>query len=151
MLTIGVNDATAYGTTYKLLVKANEYSPATTLSVTIPSSKSSKVTSSLKISGKVDVIRNGSEITVTPSYKNCVADTTRSEELFIYSSADNYQTPVNDLFSITPNENGGYTIKRAEGAALNHTKKYKVRLETTIGDTPVKSALTSITVTMGSP
>lgn len=57
---------------------------------------------------------------------------------------------MNELFSIMPNGKGGYSITRAEGAPLDHSLKYKVKLVATFGSTTVESAQVSMSVTMGS-
>lgn len=149
-LTVAVNDRTAYGATYKVLVKADEYAPATTLTVTIPTEAKSDVTATLKATGRIDVVRDGSVVTVTPAYKNATALTPWQEELFIYSSEDGYSEPVKDLFCIEPNGSGGYTITKAEGAVLDHSSKYKVKLVSTYQDVNVETALVSFSVSMGS-
>lgn len=147
VLTVAVNDQTAYGTTYKLILRANEHAPSVTLTVTIPSMKKSAVTANLKVSGKLDVIRDGSSVTVTLAYKNCINTAGREETLLIYSSADGYKDPVNHLFKITDNEDGSYTITRAKDAALDHGKKYKIKLVNGIDNA---NAEADIKVTMGS-
>ncbi len=149
-LNIATNDATVYGANYKLLVKANAYATASTITITIPAKEKSAITASLKVSGKLDVIRNDSGITVTPSYKNCYDSKAAKEELFIYSSEDGYTRTVNHLFCIEANGKGGYLITKAEGAQLIHGPKYKVKVVTTFGNTEAESALTSMTVAMGS-
>lgn len=150
MLTVAVNDATEYGATYRIILRANKYAPASTLTVKVPVEEKSKITGSLKISGKLDVIRDGSAVTVTPGYKNCSTAAAGIARVYIYSSEDHYTEPVNHLFSVKANGKGGYVITKAAGAELNHSLKYKVRLVTAFDKTKVESPLTAIPVTMGS-
>ena len=149
-LTVGTNGSTAYGTTYKIILRACEKAPAYTLLVTVPSEENSNITATVKVSGKVDVIRDGSAVTVTPVYKNRSTAKPTEETLYIYSSADGYTTPVNDLFNIESNGKGGYSVTRNEQAELNHTYKYQVNVVSKFGEMEVKSAKTPMTVTMGS-
>ena len=149
-LTVGANTETEYGATYKILVMANDKAPTQTLTVTILARNKSTITASLKVSGKIDVIRDGSAVTVTPSYKNCLTGTKKTEKVFIFSSRDGYTEDVSHLFEINPNGKGGHSITRAEGAQLDHTLKYKVKVVTTIGNTNVESAKVSMSVAMGS-
>lgn len=147
-LNIAVNDNTAYGATYKLLVKANAYAPAATLTITVPTEAKSAIKSSLKAKGTIDVIRAGTAVTITPGYKNCGTGTVGTEELLIYSSADKYAAPVNDLFYIEKDAQGRYILTAAEG--LDHSKTYKAELVTTFGETKVTSARVALKVKMGS-
>ena len=141
-----VNTANSYQVTLKL--RLNDDSVAEK-SISLKVKKTIlKVT--LKASGKLDVIRDGSAVTVTPTYPSGSGQLERTEEIFVYSSADGYQEPVNHLFSITANGKGGYRIARAEGAELDHSLKYKVKMVTKFGATEVRSALVPVVVTMGS-
>lgn len=151
MLYLAVNDQTDYGQQYKLEVRADDYGPSSVLTVTIPARSKSLVQSSLKVKGKIDVIRKGTAVTVTPAYKNCTEQTGRTEELSVYCSADNYSVPVNHLFRIDPNGDGSYCITRAPGAELDHTLKYKVKIVTTFDNSvKVESTAAAMTVAMGS-
>jgi hypothetical protein len=102
---------------------------------------------SLKASGKIDVIRDGSAVAVTPSYKNCLNTAEAEAELTVYNSK---KTKVNDLFHIEPNGKGGYRITKAENAKLT-AGKYKVKLVAKIGELEVESKEISFTVTMAAP
>lgn len=153
-LSISTNDATLPGTSYKLLVKANSYAPASTLTINISAKNKSQITGNLKLTGKLDVIRDGSGITAVPSYRGCV-NAPRSEALEIYSSADGYQRPITDLFRVTANGAGGYTIARAPGKQIDHTLKYRVKLVTTFPGTSeapivVTSKFQNLSIMMGS-
>ena len=149
-LVIAVNTYTEQGKNYKVMVKAAENQSAVNLTVATPAAKSSKITPSIKASGKLDVIRDGSAITITPSYKNCIASTAKTEQIVFLSSADKYTAPVEGLFDVQPDGKGGYLITKAEGAQIDHTLKYKARLIATIGGFTETSKDISISVTMGS-
>ena len=149
VLKVAANDATQYGTVYRILLKANAAAPAVTLNVAILAQNKSNITAALKVGGSLDVIRDGVGVTVMPSYKNVAADTAKLESLVFYSSADNYTKAVNGLFQYTANGRGGYTITRAEGAKLDHSLKYKAELVSYIGGVEVRSSKVAIRVTMG--
>lgn len=152
-LHVALGDKAKYGERYKLYVRANAHAPASTVAITIPAQKKSAVTVNLKTSGKLDVIRDGSAVTVTPSYKNCREETERTEKLFIYSSEENYTTCVNDLFQIKSDGKGGYTIAKAAGKQIDRSLKYKVVLETVFGENEektIRSSMASLRVTVGS-
>ncbi|MBQ3193869.1 MAG: leucine-rich repeat protein [Oscillospiraceae bacterium] len=147
-LTVSVNEETQFGQSYKLLVKASEKAAATTLTVNIPAENRSSITGTIKLVGGIDVIRDGSSVTVTPTYKNCGNEARRTERLEIYSSADKYTEPVTELFEITRNENGIFIVTKS--GAVNHTQKYQVKLVTDFGNGVItESKLTSLKVTMG--
>lgn len=150
-LTVATNDLTAYGATYKLLIKAGEDHPAKTLTITIPAQNKSTVTATLKASGKIDVIRDGSSVTVTPAYKNSNAQTEKTERLAFYKEAGKTLEPADDLFTYESNGNGGYTVTKAKGAKLNHSGKYRVELVAVFGKTyEVRSNPVTISVKQGS-
>lgn len=150
-LTVALGEGAAFGSTYKVLLKANEYASPMTLTVTVPTEAKSKVTVTLKASGTLDVIRDGSTVTVTPSYKNVTDCAQMEEQLLIYSSADKYAESVNHLFSIRRSETGAFLITKAEGAVLDHTRTYKVQLVTVLGDTvTAESKQLTLKVKMGS-
>ena len=146
-LTVATNDATQYGKTYKIALQANADAPVSTLTVTIPALTKSGVTASLKASGKIDVIRDGSAVTVTPTYKNILDTSKAKEELFIYNSK---KECVNDLFAVESNGKGGYTITKAENSNLT-AGTYKVKLVAKIGDVPIPDKEISFNVTMAAP
>ena len=150
-LTISTNESTEYGATYKLLVKAGEGHAAQTLTVTILAENKSNVTATVKASGAIDVIRDGSSVTVTPSYKNSNAQTKKTERLAFYKVAGKTLEPADELFTYEPNGNGGYTVTKAEGAKLDHSGKYQVELVSVFGETyEVKSKPVAISVKQGS-
>ena len=146
-LTVRTNEETQYGAAYKLLICAEEGAPPETLTVTIPTEAKSNVTSTLSLKGSLDVIRDSSTVTVTPIYKNCAADTPRTEELRILRSDS---TDVTDLFQITKNQNGTFTIAKARGTQIDLTQKYQVMLFTSFNGSPVQSKFSNLSVKMGS-
>ena len=137
----------AYGERYQLRLMADANSPASKLTVNILSQSKSKVSLSLRAKGSVDVVRQGSAITVTPTYKNCGSGENWQEQLLVYSSADNYREPVEGLFHIHRLD-GSYTLTR-EGA-LDPNLRYKVRMVSTNAGVEISSSLISISVKMGS-
>ena len=143
-LQIAVNTATEPGETYNLQVKANRYAPAANLAIKIVDVDP---TVSLKTGGAIDVIREGTSILVTPAYKNCM-DLQKEEKLNVYSSADQFTTPVEGLFHIEKDDLGRFVLTAAPG--LDHTRTYKVELENTVSGVTVKSAKVSVKVKMGS-
>ena len=147
-LHVAVNNSTKFDTSYKLLVRAAEGAKASTLTVTIPAEKKSAITASLKAKGRLDVVRDGTTLILTPSYGNCSA-AVREETLEIYSSADNYAESIKDSFVITRNDQGQFLLTRAKGAELNHKLKYKAELTADFGGVTVK-ATASFKLKMGS-
>ena len=129
-LTVGTNDATGYGATYKLLIQATAFDKPVTLTVKIPAQQNSKVTASLKASGAIDVIRDASSVIVRPTYKNYAGLTPLEKVLTIFSSADGktYTEDVTSRFRITPNADGSYTVTKLPGEQLNAGLKYRAVL-----------------------
>ena len=125
-LTVGTNDATRYGATYKLLIQATAFDKPVTLTVKIPAQQNSKVTASLKASGAIDVIRDASSVIVRPTYKNYAGLTPLEKVLTIFSSAD--AEDVTSHFRITPNADGSYTVTKLPGEQLNAALKYRAVL-----------------------
>ena len=150
-LTVGTNDATQYGATYKLLIQATAFDKPVTLTVKIPTRQNSKVTASLKASGAIDVIRDGSCVTVRPTYKNYAGVTPLEKVLTIFSSADGktYTTDVTSRFLITPNGDGSFTVAKQPGEQLNTALKYRAVL-TLPGVENSDPAYVSLTVKSGS-
>ena len=156
-LTIALGSKAAYGDSYQLWLKADEHGAVSKLKISVLASKKSKVTLSLKAKGTLDVIRQGSAITLTPAYKNCTAGKAWEEKILIYSSADKYKEPVqtwregdeDGLFHVERLENGSYVLTR--NGAINPNLKYKVELVSELeGLEPVSSGKVSISVKMGS-
>ena len=152
-LIVAVNEKTQPGASYKIQLRAHEDTPATTLTVSILKANKSAIKSSLKAKGSIDVIRDGTEITITPSYKNCGNTAGRNEILQILKSdgtviADS-SWAENDVLTIQKNKQGQYIISKVSDADLDHSVKYKAKLITTFGNSAPIEAAASIKVTMG--
>lgn len=130
-LTVAVNDKTQYDATYKIPIQATENDPAVTLTVKIPAENKSTVTASLKAQGAIDAVRDGTSITVTPSYKNYMGLSDISQELTIESwsgkKGEAYQK-VDGLFQVQREVDGTYTITKAPGQTLDVSLKYRAKL-----------------------
>lgn len=146
---IELGEDAKFGESFQIRLKANAYSSAYTIKVTIPSESKSRVTVSLNAKGSIDVIRSSTQIVLTPAYKNCMAGKDWDETLWVYTSESKYKTaiPAEELFDITE-ENGSYIFTAKEG--LNPKLKYKVQLVSTLGELEYKSSPVSISVKMGS-
>ena len=145
-LYVGTNDATQYGKTYKIILKADSYGTTYTLTVMIPTKAKSTPTATIKAAGKIDMIRDGSSVTITPTYKNCITTTRAEETITLFNSK---KEDVTAQFRIDPNGKGGYTVTKAEGAKLV-AGTYKVKLVSMFGETKVESKEISMSVVMGS-
>ena len=139
-LVIGTNTATEYGATYKLLIAAEEGAAQTALTVTVPAENKSGVTVTLKAKGNLDVIRNNAVI-VTPTYKGCLAATPKTEELIVVRSDDQI---VTEQFDIVKNGDGTYAVSIAEGAQIDLTRKYQIRMVSSVAASvkPVQMKIT---------
>ena len=144
-LTVATSSATEYGATYKLLVKAHAEAAAQTITITVPAENKSAVTVTLKAKGNLDVIRDASAVTITATYKNCAAETARTEEIIIVNSKN---VDVTELFDIT-GENGIFTVTKAPGAKLDLAEKYQIKLVADFGTTTAESKAAKLTLKMG--
>ena len=155
-LTVTANSTAEAGKTYKVVIKATEKDPAVTLSVKI---LDTPVTAALKASGTIDVVRDGTAITVTPSYKNYAGLADIAPQLTIESwsgrRGEDYQN-VEGLFGITSNANGTFTITKVPGAEVDTALKYRAKLTFKGGANPayvnlaVKSGTAKVAVS-GTP
>ena len=127
-LHLAVNDQTAYGASYTVAVKAAENQPEAVLTVTIPAQAASNVTVSAKTSGFIDVIRDGSEIVVTPSYKNYWGLTAIDKTARVFWAKDgrNFTEDVTAAFRLSWDEGGKLHLQRAGNLEL--TGKYRLEL-----------------------
>lgn len=91
-LKVAVNEDTAYGQTYllRLWVTANK---VTTLRITILTEKNSSVILSAKAKGSIDLIRDGTEIVVTPSYRNYAGQKPLNKQVTVTMARDKKTTP----------------------------------------------------------
>ena len=141
-LTVATTEATPYGASYKLQVSPEEGAKAVALAIVIPAEAKSKVTGTLKATGNLDVIRDGTALTITPTWKNC-NDAERTEELKIFCGDED----VTNRFIITE-EDGKYILSR--GAHLDHTQKYTATLTATFANGTTATASGSLKLKMGS-
>ena len=149
-LFVAVNEKTEYGATYQVSVRATQYDAPVTLTVKIPAENKSTVTATLKAAGQLDVIRDSTAITVTPTYKIVLRVPNTYWRMDIYSSADNYVTPVTDLFHVEKTDSGSFVITRAEGAQINPKLKYRAVLTRKFAEVTVVSAPVALKLTAGS-
>ena len=145
-LYVATRDETVYGKTYKITLKADEYGTAYALTIKVPTKEKSTPTVTIKATGKVDVIRDESAVTITPTYKNCITTTSAEETITIYNSK---KEDVTEQFEIVSNGKGGYTVTKAENGKLL-AGTYKVKLVTMFGQTRVDAKEISMSVVMGS-
>ena len=153
-LTVTANSTAEAGKTYKIALRATENDPAVTLSVKI---LDTAVTASMKASGTIDVVRDGTAITVTPSYKNYAGLADIAPQLTIESgNGKTYKEVDAGLFSIVHNENGTFTITKLPGAEVDTALKYRAKLTFKGGANPtyvnlaVKSGTAKVAVS-GTP
>ena len=96
--------------------------------------------------GTMDVIRGGTAITVTPTYKNCAGLTDIEPNLTIESwsgkKGESYQTVPDGQFTVTPNADGTFTVTKAPGANVDSTRKYRAELTFDGGAQPAYCNLT---------
>ena len=127
-LHLAVNDQTAYGASYTVAVKAAENQPEAVLTVTIPAQAASTVTVSAKASGFIDVIRDGSEIVITPGYKNYCGLTAidKTAKVFWAKDGRNFTEDVTAAFRLSWDEGCKLHLQRAGNLEL--TGKYRLEL-----------------------
>ena len=148
ILTVAVNDRTTYGSTYKLILRAKEGAPAQTLTVTVLPESKSQVSAALKARGTIDVIREGSAVTLTASYKNCAGAEELEETLVFYQAEGKQKTDVSHLFAYQKNQDGTFTVTRK--GPLDPKGKYTVQLVTCLnGKELCRSKAISLAVKMG--
>lgn len=102
----------------------------------------SAVSGTLKATGNLDVIRDGTALTVTPAWKNC-NDADRTEELKIFCGEED----VTAQFHIQQ-EDGKYILSRAGG--LNHSGKYTAVLAATFANGTTAKVSGALKLKMGS-
>ncbi len=100
----------------------------------------------LKGKGKIDVLRPGTAVTMTPAFKNCF-----EYELSNVTVTNKAKIDVSEKFEWEENEDGSINISIVDGAKVLHTDKYTVTAtykvngtETTLTSKPAK-----LTVTQG--
>jgi len=142
---------TVYGMTYTVTLRGDAYGTAVKLTVSIPTEEKSTVTATLKAKNAIDVVRDGTAITLTPTYKNILDRTGMDETLVFTKTANKVTSDATDLFDCERNENGTFTVTKKAGAKLDHSAKYKVKLVTTKDGKPLcETKAISISVKAGS-
>ncbi len=142
-LTVATTEATPYGGSYKLLIAPEKGAKAVTLAIVIPAEAKSTVTGTLKATGNLDVIRDGTALTITPTWKNC-NEAERTEILTIRNGSGEDVTAQ----FVIEEENGKYVLTRA--GALDHTQKYTATLTATFTNGTTATATGALKLKMGS-
>lgn len=151
LLTLAVNDRTAYGSTYKVQLWATS-NKISTVTVKIPAEKASAVTMTAKAKGQIDVIRDASQILVTPSYKNCLDGQALGKQVNVTWAKDgkNYTEDVTGRFDLNWVD-GMLQVSRMPGETLELTGKYRLEIlcegmeKPTYVNLPVKSGTAKVT------
>lgn len=143
MLTVATTEATPYGASYKLQISPETGRKAVSLTIAIPVKNKSAVSGNLKVSGSLDVIRDGTALIVTPIWKNCNG-AQRTEVLTIRNGRGE---DVTDRFSVTEDD-GKYILTRAD--ALDHSDKYTATLSAVFVNGKTVEMTGSLKLKMGS-
>ena len=151
LLTMAVNDRTAYGSTYKVQLWATS-NKISTVTVKIPAEKASAVTMTAKAKGQIDVIRDASQILVTPSYKNCLDGQALGKQVNVTWAKDgkNYTQDVTGRFDLNWAD-GALQVSRMPGETLELTGKYRLEIlcegmeKPAYVNLPVKSGTAKVT------
>lgn len=128
LLTLAVNDRTAYGSTYKVQLWATS-NKISTVTVKIPAEKASAVTMTAKAKGQIDVIRDASQVLVTPSYKNCLDGQSLGKQVNVTWAKDgkNYTQDVTGRFDLNWADSV-LQVSRMPGETLELTGKYRLEI-----------------------
>lgn len=151
LLTLAVNDRTAYGSTYKVQLWATS-NKISTVTVKIPAEKASAVTMTAKAKGQIDVIRDASQVLVTPSYKNCLDGQSLGKQVKVTWAKDgkNYTQDVTGRFDLNWAD-GALQVSRMPGETLELTGKYRLEIlcegmeKPACVNLPVKSGTAKVT------
>lgn len=151
LLTLAVNDRTAYGSTYKVQLWATS-NKISTVTVKIPAEKASAVTMTAKAKGQIDVIRDASQVLVTPSYKNCLDGQSLGKQVNVTWAKDgkNYTQDVTGRFDLNWAD-GALQVSRMPGETLELTGKYRLEIlcegmeKPAYVNLPVKSGTAKVT------
>ena len=151
LLTLAVNDRTAYGSTYKVQLWATS-NKISTVTVKIPAEKASAVTMTAKAKGQIDVIRDASQVLVTPSYKNCLDGQSLGKQVNVTWAKDgkNYTQDVTGRFDLNWAD-GTLQVSRMPGETLELTGKYRLEIlcegmeKPAYVNLPVKSGTAKVT------
>ena len=136
-LTLAVNDRTAYGGTYKVQLWATS-NKVSTVTVKIPAEKASAVTMTAKAKGQIDVIRDASQVLVTPSYKNCLDGKTLEKQGKVTWAKDgkSYTQDVTGRFDLSWTD-GVLHVSKVPGELLELTGKYRLEIRCEGMDKPI--------------
>lgn len=152
LLTLSVNDRTVYGGTYKVQLWATS-NKISTVTVKIPTEKASSVTVTAKAKGAIDVIRDASQVLVTPVYKNCLDGQALEKQVNVTWAKDgkSYTQDVTERFDLTWAD-GLLRISKVPGEVLELAGKYRLEIRCEGADKPayvnlpVKSGTAKVTV-----
>ena len=129
LLTLSVNEKTVYGGSYKVQLWVTP-KRVTTLMVRIPAEKKSSVTMTARARGGIDVIRDASEVIVTPTYRNCLDGASLKKQVKVTWAQDgrNYSQDVTEDFILTWAQDGTLHVSKVPGKRLALTGKYRLEI-----------------------
>ena len=147
LLTLSVNEKTVYGGSYKVQLWVT-LKRVTTLMVRIPAEKKSAVTMTARARGGIDVIRDASEVIVTPTYRNCLDGASLKKQIKVTWAQDgrNYSQDVTEDFILTWAQDGTLHVSKVPGKELALTGKYRLEI---LCEGMEKEAYTALSVKCG--
>lgn len=147
LLTLSVNEKTVYGGSYKVQLWVTP-KRVTTLMVRIPAEKKSAVTMTARARGGIDVIRDASEVVVTPTYRNCLDGAYLKKQVKVTWAQDgrNYSQDVTEDFILTWAQDGTLHVSKVPGKELALTGKYRLEI---LCEGMEKEAYTALSVKCG--
>lgn len=147
LLTLSVNEKTVYGGSYKVQLWVTP-KRVTTLMVRIPAEKKSAVTMTARARGGIDVIRDASEVIVTPTYRNCLDGASLKKQVKVTWAQDgrNYSQDVTEDFILTWAQDGTLHVSKVPGKRLALTGKYRLEI---LCEGMEKEAYTALSVKCG--
>ena len=147
LLTLSVNEKTVYGGSYKVQLWVTP-KRVTTLMVRIPAEKKSAVTMTARARGGIDVIRDASEVIVTPIYRNCLDGASLKKQVKVTWAQDgrNYSQDVTEDFILTWAQDGTLHVSKVPGKELALTGKYRLEI---LCEGMEKEAYTALSVKCG--
>ena len=147
LLTLSVNEKTVYGGSYKVQLWVTP-KRVTTLVVRIPAEKKSAVTMTARARGGIDVIRDASEVVVTPTYRNCLDGASLKKQVKVTWAQDgrNYSQDVTEDFILTWAQDGTLHVSKVPGKELALTGKYRLEI---LCEGMEKEAYTALSVKCG--
>lgn len=147
LLTLSVNEKTVYGGSYKVQLWVTP-KRVTTLMVRIPAEKKSAVTMTARARGGIDVIRDASEVVVTPVYRNCLDGASLKKQVKVTWAQDgrNYSQDVTEDFILTWAQDGTLHVSKVPGKRLALTGKYRLEI---LCEGMEKEAYTALSVKCG--